>query len=207
MEHFVTQQTVTAKDRRAQILAAATSYFCSHGYSGTRMSDIAEAISVTKPIVYRYFKSKEDLFEAWVDSVLVQKANLIIERINNSKVSVFEESKAILTSSYNGLKTVEVLAPWRIALIEADNFPQISQLVCDKFKTPIFNAIRDLFKKGIENGELKSSDSNTLAILFCAPIAAVASVSAAFGDNHKFEVDIADLFDEHHKSFFAFWGK
>ncbi len=171
------------------------------------MSDIAEAIKVTKPIVYRYFQSKEELFETWVDSVLVKKADSIVEKINASDSNVIEEAKRILTNSLDGLQTREVLAPWRIALIEADNFPQISQLVCDKFKTPIFNAIRELFERGIANGELKSHDASELAVLFCAPIAAVASIRATFGENHHFEVDIGKLFEAHHKSFFAFWAK
>lgn len=207
MERFVTQQSVTANDRRAQILAAATNFFCMHGYSGTRMSDIAEAISVTKPIVYRYFKSKEDLFEAWVDLVLVAQANSIIDRIDNSSLSVKDEARRILLNSIEGLKIKQVLAPWRIALIEADNFPQISQLVCDKFKTPIFRSICQMFERGIKNGELKNHDPDELTVLFCSPIAAVASIRAAFGEKHHFEVDIATLFDAHHKSFFDFWGK
>lgn len=207
----MTQQDLSVGEvaigRREQIINAATDYFCTHGYSGTRMSDIAEAISVTKPIVYRYFKSKEELFEAWLDAILVQETNVIITQINESKLSIKDEAMRILMGAYHGLKVKHALAPWRIALIEADSFPQISQLVCNKLKTPIFGAIRALFERGIENGEIKSNDTNELAALFCSPIAAVASIRATFGDNHHFEVNTVKLFETHHRVFFETWGK
>jgi AcrR family transcriptional regulator len=61
---------VQASDRFERILTEATRLFSENGYAGTRMSDIASAIGVTKPIVYRHFESKQALFEALVRRVL-----------------------------------------------------------------------------------------------------------------------------------------
>ncbi|MFN9073223.1 MAG: TetR/AcrR family transcriptional regulator, partial [Hyphomonadaceae bacterium] len=65
-----TRPAVAAQDRAERILIEATRLFTENGYAGTRMSDIASAIGVTKPIVYRYFDSKQVLFEALVRRVL-----------------------------------------------------------------------------------------------------------------------------------------
>jgi AcrR family transcriptional regulator len=198
---------VGATDRRELIMNAATNLFCKNGYSGTRMSDIAEAINVTKPIVYRYYASKEELFSAWVDIVLVQKCVSIIEQIKNSPKNVEDTAKDILDRSLEGLNSSIILAPWRIALVESDNFPQITQLVCDKFKTPLFNAIIELFDKGIKSGEINNDDSKNLALLFCAPIAAAASLYATFGPDFVNNDNLGKVFAEHHKCFFAFYKK
>ena len=48
-------------ERRALIEDAAARLFAEHGYTGTRMDDIAAAAGVTKPVLYRHFASKQAL--------------------------------------------------------------------------------------------------------------------------------------------------
>ncbi len=49
-------------NRRRQILDVALTAFSSSGYHDTSMNDIAEALSITKPVVYQYFDSKRSLY-------------------------------------------------------------------------------------------------------------------------------------------------
>lgn len=49
-------------NRRRQILDVALKAFSTSGYHGTSMNDIAEALSITKPVVYQYFDSKRSLY-------------------------------------------------------------------------------------------------------------------------------------------------
>jgi len=53
--------------RREQLLAIAQHLFASQGYHHVAMDDIAEAAQVTKPVLYRLFPSKLDLYLAVVD--------------------------------------------------------------------------------------------------------------------------------------------
>jgi AcrR family transcriptional regulator len=53
-----------AEVRRETIVRVAWPLFGRNGYSGTRLDDIAAAAGVTKPIVYRHFGSKKDLYMA-----------------------------------------------------------------------------------------------------------------------------------------------
>lgn len=52
--------------REQQMLDAAVAGFARHGYRSASMDDIAEAAGVSKPLVYQYLKSKEDLFTACI---------------------------------------------------------------------------------------------------------------------------------------------
>jgi AcrR family transcriptional regulator len=52
--------------RERMMLDAAVAGFARHGYHTASMEEIAEAAGVTKPLVYQYMKSKEDLFTAVV---------------------------------------------------------------------------------------------------------------------------------------------
>jgi AcrR family transcriptional regulator len=57
-------RTVPAPERRDLILREAGRLFARHGYTGTRLEDVAAAADVTKPIVYRHFDSKKALYLA-----------------------------------------------------------------------------------------------------------------------------------------------
>jgi TetR/AcrR family transcriptional regulator len=54
-------------DTRAAILAAAGGVFAKSGLAGARTDAIAAAAGVNKALLYYYFKSKEDLYEAVVE--------------------------------------------------------------------------------------------------------------------------------------------
>ncbi|MBP1928896.1 AcrR family transcriptional regulator [Methanolinea mesophila] len=49
---------------RKRIVVAAHDIFHEKGYANTKMSDIAVAMGVTKPTIYNYFDTKENLFIA-----------------------------------------------------------------------------------------------------------------------------------------------
>lgn len=49
---------------RKKIIATAHTLFHERGYLNTKMSDIATALGVTKPTIYNYFDTKENLFIA-----------------------------------------------------------------------------------------------------------------------------------------------
>jgi AcrR family transcriptional regulator len=54
--------TISPTDRRRQILDTALTSFSAAGYHNTSMNDIAESLSMTKPVVYQYFDSKRALY-------------------------------------------------------------------------------------------------------------------------------------------------
>jgi AcrR family transcriptional regulator len=52
------------RDRRQQILAAAAERFRASGYHNVGMTEIADAVGVTGPAMYRHFRGKQDLLLA-----------------------------------------------------------------------------------------------------------------------------------------------
>ena len=62
-------QRLSATARREQILDVALPVFASAGFHGASMNDIAEAVGVTKPVLYQHFDSKRDLYQALIDEV------------------------------------------------------------------------------------------------------------------------------------------
>ena len=58
---------LTAEQRRATILEAATEVFAASGYRAGKVSDVAARIGVTEPVVFQNFGSKAALFAAVLD--------------------------------------------------------------------------------------------------------------------------------------------
>ncbi|GAB2864104.1 TetR/AcrR family transcriptional regulator [Actinocorallia aurea] len=52
---------IGTRERRAQILAAATDLFARRGYHGVSISELGAAVGLTGPALYRHFKGKEAL--------------------------------------------------------------------------------------------------------------------------------------------------
>lgn len=59
-----------ATRRREEILSVARTLFLDHGYHPTTTRMIAKAAGVSDALLYRYFPSKRDLFDAVVDEAL-----------------------------------------------------------------------------------------------------------------------------------------
>jgi TetR/AcrR family transcriptional regulator len=67
-------------DVRSATLAAATRLFASHGFEGTALQAIADAVGVSKPAVLHHYPSKEHIRQAVLDSIL-EHWNLTLPRL------------------------------------------------------------------------------------------------------------------------------
>lgn len=56
------------RDRKQQILAAAGELFREHGYHNVSVAQVAAAVGITAPALYRHFKNKPDLLYAAVNA-------------------------------------------------------------------------------------------------------------------------------------------
>ena len=64
MSEGAVDTSAARRDRRTEILEAATRLFCERSYHQTKLDDVALEIGFTKPAIYYYFESKEEiLFE------------------------------------------------------------------------------------------------------------------------------------------------
>lgn len=68
---------LTNDDRRRRLLERAVELFAMHGYDELTMAAIAREAGISKPLLYHYFRSKRDLFEA----ALTQASELHFRRM------------------------------------------------------------------------------------------------------------------------------
>jgi AcrR family transcriptional regulator len=203
---FHAKVAAQSSDRSERILVEATRLFSENGYAGTRMSDIASAIGVTKPIVYRHFDSKQSLFEALVRRVLSAQIHGACALIDGHKGSARPLLDQLVRDARAALELPGALAPWRIAVGEADRFPDLAAFLRQDFMDPILQSITGLFERAVAAKELGHADPATLARLFCSPIATVAMLLATFGEDNEHLFDTDALLTAHVEGFWRGWS-
>lgn len=71
---------VLKDDVRERILGSALQVFAAHGYVGATMTAIAEGAGLGTASLYRYYASKEELFDAVVTPALAERFEALLER-------------------------------------------------------------------------------------------------------------------------------
>jgi len=66
------RKLLSRAERQESILRGAAAAFAQTGFDGTSMEDVADASGITRLIVYRNFASKEDLYRAVLERVMVR---------------------------------------------------------------------------------------------------------------------------------------
>jgi AcrR family transcriptional regulator len=69
-------QRLDVDERRRQLLEVGQRLFTQHAYSELSMADIARAAGISKALLYHYFPSKRDFFQATLASAAAEVAEL-----------------------------------------------------------------------------------------------------------------------------------
>ncbi|MBE6047144.1 MAG: TetR/AcrR family transcriptional regulator [Clostridium sp.] len=77
--------------RKKEILNVAKVMFLEKGYEGTSMGDIANSIGVAQGLCYRYFKSKQELFNNAMDNYVNECSQEFIDIISNKDITIYEK--------------------------------------------------------------------------------------------------------------------
>ena len=111
-----------AKERR--ILDAALRVFSETGYSGTTMDALAAAAGLTKPTLYQYFDSKEQLFSA----MMRQQRDLMLDVFTHpSPAGMVQDLHQFAWDYAANVMRPEMLALARLIIGEVQRFPEIGR--------------------------------------------------------------------------------
>ncbi|MFC5514090.1 TetR/AcrR family transcriptional regulator [Massilia jejuensis] len=150
---------VRRKEARPQeLLASALALFIEQGYASTRLEDIARRAGVSKPTMYLYFKSKEELFKAVVRGRVVP----VIAEIE-TLLAGFEGDSAELMRRVIMLRWVHAGAKKDAGLIrvitaEANNFPELATVYRAEVIGRDMRLIAKVLDRGIARHEFRQVD-------------------------------------------------
>lgn len=93
----IASRRIEHTEKKEAILIRAASLFNSKGYGATSVEDIADSLGVTKPVIYYYFKNKEDLLVGCIRKGLTELMK-ISDRMNDTERTGVESLHYYITS-------------------------------------------------------------------------------------------------------------
>jgi len=84
-------------DRQKEIIIIATEIICKKGIQNLTMRNLADALDVTEPAIYRHFESKDDLMLK-IAEFIVKNWNKVYADILNPDIPAKEELQLLLNS-------------------------------------------------------------------------------------------------------------
>lgn len=85
-------RSLQLEDKRELLLDASERAFCRLGHARTTMAALAEEAGVTRPTVYSYFPSKDEVFLALADRVRREFLALQEQAVNDSPLETIKEA-------------------------------------------------------------------------------------------------------------------
>lgn len=143
------------RGRPEEILAAATRLFFERGYHTTKLDDIANLIGFTKPAIYHYFSSKDEILYT-IRSTIVCRALEELKALLDGPGTPAEKLRAGLEAHVRTV--IQNIEAWAVfhherGLLSPERERQVREIEREYEKL-----FRGLYEEGAESGELTPLD-------------------------------------------------
>lgn len=151
--------TKEPEERYQEILDTAMRLFYEKGYEKTSITDIAKAIGIAQGLCYRYFPSKEALFDSAIEQYADQLVSRFVVPSNSDRLTL----KKMIETMPIMVETEDNAYYKTLHIVENKKFhDQLTLKVCEKLSKIVIK----LFERAKEKGEIAIDDIQTAAI-FC----------------------------------------
>ena len=168
-------------DTKHRILLEALRLFSQRGYDAVSVEQIASAVGIKAPSLYKHYKSKQDIFDAvfeetgrrydsFTDTISVhvhdsEQDIAVLEKITAD--DLVEKVKSLIDYSLHD----EYISLFRrMMTIEQFRSQELSELYSQRYVNRIHEYHRGLFTRMIAAGVLADEDPGILAMMYDAPI-------------------------------------
>lgn len=140
------------EDERERIVSVARELFLDAGYGATTMDGVAARCGISKKTLYRLFPAKTDLFGAMVADH--RRTMLALPRPDDESPPA-EAIAAIFRLDIGEDENRERLAFIRLAMADADRFPEIGEAITLEGAEPARRLLADWLARQQERGALR----------------------------------------------------
>ena len=166
---------------KQRILKEALHLFSQKGYEAVSVEQIADAVGIKAPSLYKHYKGKQDIFHAIFEETTNRYSEFTDQIIvhmhdTDQELQVFEElTEDVLATKVRKLFTYSLHDEFvsqfrRMMTIEQFRSPELSELYSRRYVNQIHDYHSGLFRKMIAAGVLVDEDPVILAMMYDAPI-------------------------------------
>ena len=157
-------ETTRSDARRRAILDVAREAFLARGYAATSMSEIAAKLGGSKGTLYNYFRSKEELFSAFIAETCQGPAIRLFESLPpmGEGRGVRESLIELGYSLMEFLQLDEIVAMHRLVTAEIGRFPEIGPLFYEAGPRKGEVRFTDYFEQAMAAGRVPHGEARML---------------------------------------------
>jgi AcrR family transcriptional regulator len=145
-----------------RLLEVASQLFSERGFTGTSLQDIAEEMGVSRPALYYYAKSKDEILERLVQDIPIRQAADLR--------AVRRKTKLRSTEKLGEMARIQIIqvgeTPVRFRVLERNEHHLSGEVAAAhaKGKRAVFNEFKAVIADGIAAGEFRPVDPRTAAL-------------------------------------------
>ena len=158
------------EDRPQEITAAAFGAFAENGFTATKVEDVARRAGVSKGLLYVYFKTKEELFKAVIRSVVTPRLDELTRTLDTAELGAEAFIRGPVLDFMKRVPGSPVSVVIRLMISEAPKHPDLVDYYWQNVASRGLGALRQLLRRGVENGEFRESAVTDLPQLIVAPV-------------------------------------
>jgi AcrR family transcriptional regulator len=181
--------------RPAELTAAAFALFAEQGFAATRLEDVATRAGVSKATIYRYFESKDALFEAVVKSAIAPRfaeAEVLVDAFEGTSPDLLRTFFKVARGALAG----PMPALLKMIVSESGTFPQLATLWADLVVSKMMGLVARIIARGIERREFRPVDLAVIGPIIAAPVVLLAVVKQTFSHT-QMQFDGDRVLDQH----------
>lgn len=152
------RRTANRAARRDAILDVAARSFLEHGYAGTTMSAIAQALGGSKGTLWNYFPSKEDLFAAVIERVSESFRTQLLSILRPARDGPEHTLRSYVREFLNKTTSPEAIALYRLAVGEANRFPEAGRIFFEHGPRLTQQMLAEYLSGAMARGQLRPGD-------------------------------------------------
>lgn len=151
--------------RKKEILTGALKVFSKKGYDKTTITDIAKELGISQGLCYRYYSSKEEIYDAALEEYSDYIVNSNIERFNGDEKS-FKEKIRDFSGHVEEYKSQESENELMYGLFHGENSQKMHDQLMMKTASKLVPFIKNELQIAKDNGEIQISDIDAFAYFF-----------------------------------------
>ena len=193
---------------KSRILDASLTLFSEKGYHTVSVAEIADAVGIKAPSLYKHYKNKRDIFDSIVERMYQIDADRSrqyevpeekYELASTAYMNVsMDNIKKFAMAQYEFWTTDEFASDFRKMLsLEQYRNDEMSKLYSSCITAGPVEYIQDIFREMMLKGLLLEADPKQLALEFYAPLYLLINIA----DNSDDKTNLLELLNNHIERF------
>ena len=164
-----------ANDTKERILDAALEMFSKNGYAGTNIRELSASLGLVKSGVYKHFESKEAIWNALLDRMIVYYGQRFGSADNLPPVPDSGEELVRMTMRMADItiRDEKIVMTRKVLTIEQFRDERARDLATKHFLTGLKDMFARIFAEMMDKGILVRDDPEMLAFAYTSPVSAL----------------------------------